>query len=209
MNLNLERMQRIRDKDSYNYNAVRQHSSNINPLNCNGYTLDCVELSFFRPLSELEAELGEPLNFLNPVHVALYGANVAATPQYFESRIVYPEESIDEQLFKAALYLTDQLAIGKLTLNLGLRYNTDNFFKNHNIAPRISGGYDVFGDSDTLLTFGANRYYDAGLLTYKIREVQTPYRTEYRPIRSGVLQGGLESSADSDVRYRYVNVKTP
>ncbi|MCS4308764.1 hypothetical protein M2404_003126 [Rheinheimera pacifica] len=209
MNLNLERMQRIRDKDSYNYNAVRQHSSNINPLNCNGYTLDCVELSFFRPLSELEAELGEPLNFLNPVHVALYGANVASTPQYFESRIVYPEENIDEQLFKGALYLTDQLAIGKLTLNLGLRYNTDNFFKNHNIAPRISGGYDVFGDSDTLLTFGANRYYDAGLLTYKIREVQTPYRTEYRPIRSGALQGWLESSADSDVRYRYVNVKTP
>lgn len=209
INAQLESTERLRKTPNYSYSSARQHSSNSAPLNCNGYTLDCVELGFYRPLAELEQELGGPVDFSNPEHVVLYQANIAASPQYFESRIVYPQEDIDEQLFKTALYVTDHLSLGRLTLNLGLRYSTDNFFKNHDIAPRFSAGYDVFGSNNTLITFGANRYFDAGLLTYKVREAQVPYRTEYRPIRNGMLQAWLPSSADSDLRYRYENVKTP
>lgn len=204
-----ESLQRQRFADSYAYNSARQFSSNLYPLNCNGYTLDCVELSLFQPIAELEAILGEPLNFNNPQHVLLYQQNIASTPQYFELRRVYQAETIDVSMAKYAVYLNDQLNFSRLQLNIGLRYSTDDFFKNHDISPRLSGGYDLFDNGQSMLTFGASRYYDAGLLTYKVREVQLPYRTEYRPVRNGVLQSWLTSSAASDLRYRYVNVKTP
>jgi hypothetical protein len=139
----------------------------------------------------------------------LYSENVATTPQYFESRIVYPSELINEKVLKNALYVTDQLESGNWDWHLGLRYSTDNFFKNQNLAPRLSAGYRVLGDADSLLTFGLNRYYDAGLLSYKIKEAQLPYYVQYRPIRNGILQGWLRSSTDSDSRVRYDNVKTP
>lgn len=204
-----ESVERTRFYDSYAYKSARQYSSNQHPLQCNGNNLNCVELSFFQPLSELEALLGEPLNFSNPDHIQLYQQNIASTPQYFELRQVYPKEYIDVSMAKYALYLNDSVTLGRLQLNLGLRYSTDEFFKNHNISPRLSGGYDLFDDGDSLITFGTSRYYDAGLLTYKIRETQLPYYSEYRPVRNGIVQSWLPSSADSDVRYRYENVKTP
>lgn len=204
-----EQIKRQRFYDSYNYTAARQYSSTQTPLNCNGYLYDCVELAFVRPLAELEQELGRPLDLSLVDDMLLYSENVSSTPQYFESRLVYPSELIDEKVLKNALYLTDQIESGDWDWHLGLRYSTDNFFKNQNLAPRLSAGYRLFGDADSLLTFGLNRYYDAGLLSYKIKEAQLPYYVQYRPIRNGVLQGWLRSSADSDTRVRYDNVKTP
>ena len=82
------------------------------------------------------------------------------------------------------------------------------FFKQHNIAPRLSAGIDVF-DNGNLLVLGLNRYYDAGLLTYKIKELKRPYYVQYRPIQNGYLQGWTLSSDDSDYRDRYQDVTTP
>ena len=93
--------------------------------------------------------------------------------------------------------------------HLGVRYDYDDFFKNHNIAPRLSMGYDVFNDGNTLLTAGLNRYYDAGLLGYKIKEQQKFAYREYRPIQSGYLQAWLPSSYTGNFRYIFDDVKSP
>ena len=206
-----EAVDRVRDQDSYYYNSAIQYSTEpgINNLNCNGHQLDCVELTFHKPLSALEAELGEPLDFTNIEHLMAYSDNIATALQYFQSRVVYGAEDLSVAVNRASLYLTDRMVFGRFKLNLGLRYDYDDFFKNHDIAPRISAGIDVFDDGRSLLVLGANRYYDSGLVTYKIKEEQTPWYSEYRRVNDGVVQDWIRSSADSDLRYRYENVSTP
>lgn len=203
-----ESIERLRHGDHYYYNAARQYSS-LSPLDCNGATLDCVERSFKQPLSEIEAALGGVIDFTNPAHVQAYMNNIATTPQYFESRLVFGSEAIDVSLQQTAVYLSHLIEWEDIQLTMGLRYEHDDFFKNHNLAPRLTLGYNPFGDSNTLLTLGWNRYYDTGLLTYRLRESKLPYYTQFRRVQQGVVQQWELSSADSDYRYKYEDVRTP
>ncbi|RZF82079.1 porin [Pseudoalteromonas sp. S4488] len=207
--LNHQNYERTRQQNYYKYDSPIQYSSTSAQLNCSGYTLDCVEQSFYVDLDTLAEQLGGSIDFDNPEHLLAYSNNVATTAQYFNSRLVTPSEQIDVSLNKAALYATDVITWKQFDFHLGVRYDYDDFFKNHNIAPRFSMGYDVFNDGNTLLTAGLNRYYDAGLLGYKIKEQQKFAYREYRPIQSGYLQAWLPSSYTGNFRYIYDNVKSP
>ncbi|EKE69565.1 TonB-dependent receptor plug domain-containing protein [Gallaecimonas xiamenensis] len=198
-------LERDRHQPAYTYNSPVRDADII----CNGQTLDCVEQAYHRPLVELEAELGEPLDLLNPEHFALYSANVAMRGQYFQMRRLYPEEHIQVQLLTQGLYLQDDMAWQRFGLNLGLRLDHDDVLKNLNLAPRLQLSYDLLGDGDTLLLAGLNRYYDANLLTYKIREAQVPYVVQYRPIVDGAVQSWMTSGGASRFRYRYQDLDTP
>ena len=207
--LNHQNYERTRQQNYYKYDSPIQYSSTSAQLNCSGYTLDCVEQSFYVDLDTLAEQLGGSIDFNNPEHLLAYSNNVATTAQYFNSRLVTPSEQIDVSLNKAALYATDVITWKQFDFHFGVRYDYDDFFKNHNIAPRLSMGYDVFNDGNTLLTAGLNRYYDAGLLGYKIKEQQKFAYREYRPIQSGYLQAWLPSSYTGNFRYIYDNVKSP
>ncbi|GGE81522.1 TonB-dependent receptor plug domain-containing protein [Pseudoalteromonas gelatinilytica] len=207
--LNHQNYERTRQQNYYKYDSPIQYSSTSAQLNCSGYTLDCIEQSFYVDLDTLAEQLGGSIDFNNPEHLIAYSNNVATTAQYFNSRLVTPSEQIDVSLNKAALYATDVITWKQFDFHLGVRYDYDDFFKNHNIAPRFSMGYDVFNDGNTLLTAGLNRYYDAGLLGYKIKEQQKFAYREYRPIQSGYLQAWLPSSYTGNFRYIYDNVKSP
>ncbi|MCK8125962.1 TonB-dependent receptor plug domain-containing protein [Pseudoalteromonas sp. 2CM39R] len=207
--LNHQNYERTRQQNYYKYDSPIQYSSTNEQLNCSGYTLDCVEQSFYVDLDTLAEQLGGSIDFNNPEHLLAYSNNVATTAQYFNSRLVTPSENIDVSLNKAALYATDVITWKQFDFHLGVRYDYDDFFKNHNIAPRFSMGYDVFNDGNTLLTAGLNRYYDAGLLGYKIKEQQKFAYREYRPIQNGYLQAWLPSSYTGNFRYIYDNVKNP
>jgi len=205
-----DEMERTRKEDSYYYNSPILYSTSDldNPLNCSGYTNDCISISYAIPLTELAAQLGGYIDFSNPEHVLAYSDNVLTTPQYFQTRIVYGAENINVDINQFSAYIEDNVDWGRASLRLGLRYDYDDFFKQHNIAPRLSAGIDVF-DNGNLLVLGLNRYYDAGLLTYKIKELKRPYYVQYRPIQNGYLQGWTLSSDDSDYRDRYQDVTTP
>ncbi|MCZ4250643.1 TonB-dependent receptor plug domain-containing protein [Pseudoalteromonas shioyasakiensis] len=207
--LNHQNYERTRQQNYYKYDSPVQYSSTNAQLNCSGYTLDCVEQSFYVDLDTLAEQLGGSIDFNNPEHLLAYSNNVATTAQYFNSRLVTPRENIDVSLNKAALYATDVITWKQFDFHLGVRYDYDDFFKNHNIAPRLSMGYDVFNDGNTLLTAGLNRYYDAGLLGYKIKEQQKFAYREYRPIQSGYLQAWLPSSYTGNFRYIFDDVKSP
>ena len=207
--LNHQNYERTRQQNYYKYDSPIQYSSTNAQLNCSGYTLDCVEQSFYVDLDTLAEQLGGSIDFNNPEHLLAYSNNVATTAQYFNSRLVTPRENIDVSLNKAALYATDVITWKQFDFHLGVRYDYDEFFKNHNIAPRFSMGYDVFNDGNTLMTAGLNRYYDAGLLGYKIKEQQKFAYREYRPIQSGYLQAWLPSSYTGNFRYIYDDVKSP
>lgn len=207
--LNHQNYERTRQQNYYKYDSPIQYSSTNAQLNCSGYTLDCVEQNFYVDLDTLAEQLGGSIDFNNPEHLLAYSNNVATTAQYFNSRLVTPSEQIDVSLNKAALYATDVITWKQFDFHLGVRYDYDDFFKNHNIAPRLSMGYDVFNDGNTLLTAGLNRYYDAGLLGYKIKEQQKFAYREYRPIQNGYLQAWLPSSYTGNFRYIYDDVKSP
>ncbi|MGL1956318.1 MAG: TonB-dependent receptor [Colwellia sp.] len=209
--LNRNELSRYRPNDSYYYNSALQYSTELGstPFNCSGYQNDCIELSYVKPLAELEAELGEPLDFSNAEHIIAYSENILTAPQYFQARIVRSAEDIKVDVNKLSMFIEDHIEWDEnLSLNLGLRYDYDDFFKNHNIAPRLSGGYQLNDDKTSLLTFGVNRYYDTAITTYKLKELQTPYYVEYRNIRNSYLQGWNLSSSDSDLRYKYNGLKT-
>jgi len=207
-----EQLDRLRDQDSYYYNSALTHTvapTSNQQLNCSGYQLDCVELAYYQSIADLELALGHAIDYGNASDIIAYSNNIAVTPQYFESRIVYGAEDISVDLLKLNAFVTDKIEWGNLSLNLGLRLDYDDFFENFNIAPRTSLGYDIFSDNSSLLILGASRYYDAGLLTYKVKELQLPYYVEYRDVDNGYLQGWQRSSSDSDYRYRYENLNTP
>ncbi|CAG9410359.1 TPA: secretin and TonB N-terminal domain-containing protein [Providencia alcalifaciens] len=71
-----------------------------------------------------------------------------------------------------AIFLDDNLQYGQLTLRPGLRLDRDDFVNRTNVAPRLSGTYDLFGDNQTLLIAGANRYYGRSMLTYALYGAQ-------------------------------------
>lgn len=202
-----ESLERERFYDTYRYNSPITGVSN---LNCNGAVFDCVELTTAISIEELETQLGAPLDFTNPEHVLAYSNIVTTAPQYFAIRSVYPQEYIDVNVQNASFHATDSMDLGDVTLNAAVRVDYDDFLQNLNIAPRISGGYRLFGDSDKLITFGINRYYDTNLLSYAVREAQLPFQLERRSIDlSGQLQGWSPLSGGSDFRYRFDNLATP
>ncbi|MBQ4832119.1 TonB-dependent receptor plug domain-containing protein [Pseudoalteromonas sp. MMG010] len=210
-NIDYESIKRDRDQDSYYYNSALQYSTALDgtALNCSGYTLDCIELSYYQPLAQLETQLGGELDLNNPEHILAYSNNVATTPQYFQSRIVRPQEHIAVDLMRYAMFFSDAIEVGRVNATVAVRAEYDDFFQNLNFSPRLSLGIDVFNDGNSMAILGASRYYDAGLLTYKVREQQLPSYTQYRPIRDSYLQSWLTSSGVADYKYRYTDVKSP
>lgn len=71
-----------------------------------------------------------------------------------------------------SLFADDTLRYGRLTVRPGVRLDRDDFVEQTNIAPRLSATYDLFGDSDTLLIGGLNRYYGRSMLTYALYGAQ-------------------------------------
>ena len=178
-------------------------------INCRGQTLDCIEQTFAIPLEQLAAQLGGTIDFANPAHVAAYSENLLTRGQAFQYRRVYPLENIFVSLQEASAYLDHRIDYGAWQANLGVRADYDDFLENVNIAPRLQLGYDVSKRGNSRIIVGANRYYAANLLTYKIREQQRSYITQYRPLAAGVVQDWLTSSSAERFRYRFDDVKTP
>lgn len=196
--------QRTRKQDHYNYYAPVSAD-----INCSGYTLDCVELSYFQSIESLTEQLGGEIDFSNAQHIQAYSDNIATTPQYFRYRLLTPQEDIKASLFNASLFASDSFNLDNASITLGLRLERDSLYNNTNLAPRISLGYDLFDDGNSLLILGANRYFDSGLINDKIKEQQLPSYLQQRISVNGNLQGWLDYNASSRFKYLYTDLKTP
>jgi hypothetical protein len=100
--------------------------------------------------------------------------------QYFASRNVYVAGEEQAELNHFGLYLDDTILLGRFTLRPGVRITHDDFMDNTDVAHRLAGSWDVFGQGKTVLVAGHNRYYGEALLTYKLREAIQPYIREAR-----------------------------
>ncbi|MGA4637109.1 TonB-dependent receptor plug domain-containing protein [Pseudomonas solani] len=70
------------------------------------------------------------------------------------------------------LFAEDEMDWGRLTVRPGLRLDRDDFVGSNNLAPRLAISWDAFGNGDTLLKAGANRYYGSSMLTYALYGAQ-------------------------------------
>lgn len=71
-----------------------------------------------------------------------------------------------------SIYLDDNIQYKRLTLRPGIRLDRDDFVQKNNIAPRLSGTYDIWGTGNTLIIGGVNRYYGRSMLTYALYGAQ-------------------------------------
>lgn len=192
-----------RKEDSLIYN-----SAVISPeVDCNGYTNDCVETGLIKTIAQIEAELGRPLDFTNIEDVLLYEQNIAVTGQYFQRRQISPKAEAKADINYFAAYISDYYNHENWDINLGLRYEYNDFFENHNIAPRFRVSYEVTPNHQLIM--GANRYYESDLIGYKLNQAMTPVRTEIRKSSNNVVQQWQAAQLTAGYRYEYVDTKTP
>ncbi|MEZ4600443.1 MAG: TonB-dependent receptor plug domain-containing protein [Syntrophotaleaceae bacterium] len=73
-----------------------------------------------------------------------------------------------------SFHLEDIVRWARLEVRPGVRLDYDDFTHNLNLAPRLMAGLDLFGDQQTFLIAGFNRYYANNILAYKLREALNP-----------------------------------
>jgi hypothetical protein len=147
---------------------------------------------------------------INPdVQCRGYTTDCVQEEQYFSSRRVYQADDVTVALNEIGLYGETTVTWRRLTGTLGLRYDYNDFLRNHDLAWRSRARFDVFGDGRTQLMAGLNRYYGAPLLSYKLREARAPYYTEYRSTEQNIVTDWERAAGQGDYRYRFDGLKTP
>jgi len=134
--------------------------------------------------------------------------------QYFGKRFRYPKNKAEATINQLSVYLEDILTFKRLELRPGVRLSDDDFMENLDIAPRLAATVDIFGNSNSLLITGYNRYYANTLLTYKLREARTPL-SGYMETRKTITIDGEHRPTDWErfsTTYKaskYSDLKTP
>ncbi|MBZ2188106.1 hypothetical protein K8B33_03290 [Alcanivorax sp. JB21] len=129
--------------------------------------------------------------------------------QYFVRRTVYDPDRVSVALVETALFTEQTLDWSDVSLRAGLRLEHDDFLDNLNLSPRATLSWDIAGRGATRLTLGANRYYGAPLLTYRLREAQQPFRTQVRGATSNVVNDWEEDLARGRDRFLFSDLRTP
>jgi len=190
-------------EDSIVYNGAI-----ISPdINCNGYQFDCIESGFIRSIEAIESELGRKLDLTNFDDFNLYQNNLLTTGQYFQSRQVSPMAKSEVNINYLSAYIEDNISFDDLNLAIGLRYDYNNFFKNHNVAPRFRLSYDLYDDYQ--ITLGANRYYESDSASYKLNQAMQPVHNEVRSTYNNRPQQWQAALLSTGYRYEYHGVDTP
>jgi hypothetical protein len=130
--------------------------------------------------------------------------------QYFKNRYLYPAGSAGASVNQYAVYGEDLIQYLHLGLRPGIRVSYDDMMGNFNIAPRLAGSYDVWGNGATILIAGLNRYYGSPLLTYKLAEAIQPVVRETRTVNNGQLTPWeIDSSYPGNTITHFSQLKTP
>lgn len=93
-----------------------------------------------------------------------------AQRQYLRNLNYYRAGEIELSQTDYALFLEDDVRIGRVTLRPGVRLDGDDYMDKTTLAPRLAVSYDLFDDRSTVLSAGANRYYGRNLFKYRLAD---------------------------------------
>lgn len=170
-----------------NWNMVEQNSGGLGDLESKQKTHGLKTVMRFDPKEDAlglthTSTLGTEANYTKGTYVRdrdyfryTYTGEIGLDNMYsgYLSNITrFRQGSYSADYTNYAIFLDDSIQYGKLTLRPGVRLDRDDFVNRTNIAPRLSGIYDVFGDGKTQIIAGANRYYGRSMLTYALYGAQ-------------------------------------
>lgn len=134
--------------------------------------------------------------------------------QYASSKTTYHAFERNVDILNTSSYLEKNFTYNRANLRAGLRYDFNNYMKNHDIAYRTLSSFDIFGNKKTIFNIGFNRYYANSFLTYKLREAKEPYIIYTRGITP--TSGGKFTPEDWQIssrqgfnKYSYKDLDTP
>lgn len=98
--------------------------------------------------------------------------------QYAKSKTV-TEGKIDFDTQSWAVFLQDDIHWGRVKVRPGVRIDADDYMNKTTVAPRLAMEWDVFGNGQTRLTGGANRYYGRNMAAYRLRDGVASLQSNY------------------------------
>lgn len=131
--------------------------------------------------------------------------------QYAYQRQIYQAKHVSASDTSYAAYLEDTLKWKRLELSVGARLTHNRFTGNTDLAHRLSGSWDLFGDQSTTLFGGVSRYYGRSLLAFKLRQGIGVAEEDKRTLNADGTLGNWESDGISNAPTKYLmsKVKTP
>ncbi|WP_313524015.1 TonB-dependent receptor plug domain-containing protein [Stutzerimonas kunmingensis] len=106
-----------------------------------------------------------------------YTPNFSSPGQAFTRLNTYEAGKIEFDTRAWALYLQDEMKVGRLTLRPGLRLDGDDYMEQKTLAPRFAMELDVFGNGHTRIIAGANRYYGRNMSAYRLYDGRAALQT--------------------------------
>ncbi|MCU1789475.1 TonB-dependent receptor [Pectobacterium polaris] len=145
--------------------------------------------------------------YINPGVVCLPGDSMCIPGEQFAgTRTLFPARSVQVSYNSYAAYLQNSMSYGRLEVTPGVRVSYDDFLENLNFAPRFAASYDVFGDRSTRVFGGANRYYGANMLAFKLRQDIGNNTLQRRTSSTGPW---VSNSPRSGTNYTVSDLNTP
>lgn len=176
-----------------NYQRINDHYSYLNP----SATTSCTTAS---------GVIDTDACSLSPVITSTSGGLVAGRGQYFRTMNIYSSGQFQVRVREQSMFIQNDARIGHWSLRGGLRLDSDDMMDKNTLSPRLALSWDVFGNQNTLLTAGVNRYYGRSFFAYKLREGRENLQTRY--IRNAKT---LEWQADRQftANNRFESLKIP
>jgi hypothetical protein len=129
--------------------------------------------------------------------------------QYFSGRTVYPQSDVQVSVNTYSAFVEETWGFSRLLLRAGLRATNDDYMDNLDIAPRSQLQWDIFGNKNTIVSVGYNRYYTAALLANKLREGRKPWYEERRWTYHNTIQEWAFTDAVTQTTYNFKSLNTP
>ncbi len=138
------------------------------------------------------------------------GINCVGGQQYFKEKQIYEKGKVDTSLNKVSVYFQDLMEKGPVILNIGARYNYDDYMDTHTLSPRSSLTLSVSEKLNLKLYGGLNRYYgSSSLLSNKLREGRKPFIAQYRTTWYNRVKDWQPTSYNGEIKYRFSGLKVP
>lgn len=129
---------------------------------------------------------------------------------YFtNTRTLYPARQVKASDNTFSHYAENSMTYKNLNLVAGLRTDYNQYLGNIDLAPRLSFTYDVFGNKNTRLIGGFNRYYANSMLAYKLREGIGVAQTQTRQVSGRTLSNWRTNDGYNGLRYNISSLDTP
>lgn len=130
--------------------------------------------------------------------------------QYARNNVQYRAKTVGVRDDIYSAYIEDNIQWHKLNIAAGIRLDHNKFLGKLNIAHRVSGSYDIFGDGKTQIFSGLNRYYSGSILSSKLREDISQYERYTRAINNdGSPAAWTITSTSANSRYYSSKLKNP